>query len=127
MHILVVDDDDDLRTTLAEMLEDEGFRVTQAASGREALQRLTTDPADLIMLDYMMPEMSGPEFREEQRARGDVGHVPVVVLTAASALSDLARMAPDAVVRKPFEVGELLRCIDEVARRTADAGRTAKD
>lgn len=117
MHILVIDDDEDLRATLAEMLEDEGFRVTQAASGREALQQLDADPADLIMLDYMMPEMSGPEFREEQRARDDMREIPVVLLTAANKVSELARMQPDAVVRKPFDVPELLRCIDQVARR----------
>lgn len=124
MHILVVDDDEDLRSTLAEMLEDEGFRVTQAASGREALRRLEHESADLIMLDYMMPEMSGPEFREVQRARADVSGIPVVVLTAAGLTSELAKMDPDAIVRKPFEVSELLRCIHDVARRHEQRGVT---
>lgn len=119
MHILVVDDDTDLRETLAEMLEDEGFRVTQAASGREALRRLDAEPADLIMLDYMMPEMSGAEFRDVQRTRADVKEIPVVLMTAASTVSELATISPDAIVHKPFDVPALLRCIQQVTARHA--------
>lgn len=117
MHILLVDDDDDLRTTLAEVLEDEGFRVTQAASGREALERLAAEPADLIVLDYMMPEMSGADFREAQRARPGIKEIPVVLLTAANASSVLASMAPDAFLHKPFTVTALLHCIADVTAR----------
>lgn len=117
MKLLLVDDDDDLRTILAEMLEDEGFCVTQAASGREALMRLDAGPVDLILLDFMMPEMSGAEFLKAQRARPDIRWIPVVLLTAASSILELAAMEPDAILNKPFEVSELLRCIAEVAAR----------
>jgi len=120
MHILLIDDDDELRTTLAEMLEDEGFRVTQAAGGREALEalgRVDGEPTDVIVLDYMMPEMSGADFREVQRARPDIQKIPVVLLTAAGATAELAAIAPAAVVHKPFAMSTLVRCIAEVTAR----------
>lgn len=117
MHILLVEDNEDLRTTLAEMLEEVGHRVTQAAGGREAVSRLDVEVPDLIVLDYMMPEMSGAEFREWQRARPDLRDIPVLLLTAASSIRDLPTIAPDAVLHKPFELPELLRCLDTLAAR----------
>lgn len=117
MNLLLVDDDEDLRTILAEMLEDEGFCVAQAASGREALMRLDAGPVDLILLDFMMPEMSGAEFLKALHTRPDISGIPVVLLTAASSILELAAIVPDAILNKPFQVSELLRCIAEVAAR----------
>ena len=111
MHILLVDDDSDLREALAELLVDEGFQVTQAANGQDALESLEEEKADLIVLDYMMPVMSGPEFREQQRARPALADIPVVLLSAAKDCADFEQMAPNVIMKKPFKIPVLLRSI----------------
>jgi CheY-like chemotaxis protein len=114
MHILLVDDDSDLREALAELLVDEGFQVTQAANGQDALESLEEQKADLIVLDYMMPVMSGPEFRAQQRARPRLAAIPVLLLSAAKDCSDFEQMAPDVIMKKPFKIPALLRSIREL-------------
>lgn len=82
--VLVVDDDDDLREMVSQMLELEGFTVCAARNGREALDFLRSNPApSVIVLDLMMPVMSGQEFREEQLRDQALASIPVVLLTAA--------------------------------------------
>ncbi len=114
MRILLVDDDSDLREALAELLIDEGFQVTQASNGRDALDSLEQQAADLIVLDYMMPVMNGPEFRAQQRARPALAAIPVVLISAAKDCSDFAAMAPDVILKKPFKVPALLSSIREL-------------
>ena len=114
MRILLVDDDSDLREALAELLVDEGFQVTQAANGQVALESLEEERPDLIVLDYMMPVMSGPEFRTQQRARPSIAGIPVLLLSAAKDCSDFEKMAPNVIVKKPFKVPALLRSIREL-------------
>jgi len=82
--IMLVDDDNDHRKTLAEALEQEGFVVSQADNGRVALDALQggARPA-LILLDMVMPVMDGWRFREAQRADPTLAHIPVVVLSAS--------------------------------------------
>ena len=111
MRILLVDDDYDLREALAELLTDEGFQVTQASNGQDALDSLEEETADLIVLDYMMPVMNGTEFRAQQRARPAFAAIPVVLLSAARDCSDFVTMAPDAILKKPFKVPALLSSI----------------
>jgi two-component system chemotaxis response regulator CheY len=113
-RILLVDDDDDLREALAELLSDEGFLVSQASNGRDALDVLDAQPTDLIVLDYMMPVMSGPEFRAQQRARPAVAAIPVVLLSAANDCAEFKTMAPAVIIKKPFKIPVLLRSIREL-------------
>jgi CheY-like chemotaxis protein len=83
--ILVVDDDDEIRSTLLALLEDEGFKAAGARNGREALGYLRCHPRpDLIVLDLMMPVMSGQEFRAEQLRDAELAGIPVVVLSASN-------------------------------------------
>ncbi len=85
--VLVVDDDDELRESLSELLELEGFGVEGASNGREALAYLQAHlgaPPCVIVLDLMMPVMSGPELRAEQLRDDVLARIPVVVLTASS-------------------------------------------
>ena len=77
--VLVVDDEPTLRETVAEALEAEGFRVLAAADGREALAMFRADRPDLVLLDLMLPELSGIEVCRILRAESDV---PIVMLTA---------------------------------------------
>jgi DNA-binding response OmpR family regulator len=108
--ILLVEDDDDIRDALAEMLRDEGFEVRTAPNGREALDKL--DGCDLIVLDLMMPVMDGWEFRRLQLADPVKRTIPVIVLTGVSDTADaLRRLQAAAALQKPFEPDELLALV----------------
>ena len=81
-RVLVVDDDPDVRDWTREMISRDGFQVIEACNGREALSRLETEPADVILLDLLMPEMDGFAFLDELRKHDQLKELPVVVLTA---------------------------------------------
>ena len=105
--ILVVEDETTLRETLADALDAEGFRVVQAADGREALARFRGDRPDLVLLDLMLPELSGVEVCRIIRAESSV---PIVMLTAkASELDKVVglELGADDYVTKPFSLREL--------------------
>ena len=83
--ILVVDDDADIRDSVAEVLEDAGYRVQQAANGREALDYLQASAYPcIILLDLMMPVMDGPQFRAAQQSKPTLAGIPVVVISAGA-------------------------------------------
>lgn len=113
--ILVVDDDYEIRSTLAELLEDEGFTVRSAANGQEALAVLRGEPLlpDLILLDLMMPVMSGWQFREEQLKDPALSAVPVVVLTAGTVGPEVGSLQAAGVLKKPLDLDTLLDSINE--------------
>jgi CheY-like chemotaxis protein len=85
---LVVEDDDDTRRWLHHALEREGWQVSQATNGREALACLGELPVDVILLDLMMPEMDGFEFLAERRKSQALFRIPVIVVTAADLTED---------------------------------------
>src|SRR5690242_14464448 len=116
MTVLVVEDDRALRETVSEILEDEGFDPVCAENGREALQLLRDGrPApDVIILDLMMPVMSGWQFREQQLKDAALSSIPVIVV---SAMDDLGIDAA-ASVAKPFKVEHLLATIESVVGAT---------
>src|SRR5215831_14973272 len=92
--ILIVEDDNDVRSALSELLEEEGFSVEGAHNGREALARLrggTVHPA-VILLDLMMPGMDGWDFRSEQMRDPELAAVPVVVVSASGFSRESIRM-----------------------------------
>ena len=116
--ILIVDDDNDVRAALAELLEEEGFAVEGAHNGREALARLrcgTVHPA-VILLDLMMPGMDGWDFRIEQMRDPKLARVPVVIVSASgfSRESIRTQFHPAGYVEKPIERAELLGVIREL-------------
>jgi CheY-like chemotaxis protein len=80
--ILLIEDDDVSRGMMRTMLEREGWQVTEAANGREGLDRVKESPPNVILLDLMMPEMDGFEFLSELHARKELASIPVVVITA---------------------------------------------
>jgi CheY-like chemotaxis protein len=109
--ILVIDDNRDIRQTLAELLRDEGWTVTTAIDGFHGLQRLeTVSRPCLILLDLMMPRMSGLEFLSRLQAHADRADFEVVVMSAHDGLRREAQQFPAVrgTVRKPFDVEELL-------------------
>ncbi len=109
--VLVVDDNEDLRTMVAFVLEVAGYGVRLAADGLEALEELGAGPPDLILLDMRMPRMDGWEFGRRVRAMN--GHqIPVVVMTAAEHAEKRAKeIDADDFVAKPFDVDNLLHVV----------------
>jgi CheY-like chemotaxis protein len=109
--LLIVDDDDDVRGTLAELLGDEGYPVLEARNGAEALARLRAPgPAPaLILLDMMMPVMDGRTFRLAQLADPALAGIPVVILSADMAMHvKAADLLASAILRKPIGLAQLL-------------------
>ena len=120
--ILVVEDEPTLRETLAEALESDGYRAVQAADGRAALERFRADKPDLVLLDLMLPELSGLEVTRQIRAESSI---PIVMLTARDAEVDKVvglELGADDYVTKPFSFRELSARIRAVLRRGENAG-----
>ena len=117
--ILVADDKANVRNLVREYLEAEGFRVVIAANGREALYTARAEKPDLILLDIMMPEMSGYEFLKVYRKERET---PVILLTAKLDETDKVlglELGADDYVTKPFGMKELVARINAVLRRAA--------
>ena len=119
LEILVVDDDPALRTALDRALKLEGYRVSFAHDGRQALQMMTGTSQDAVILDLGLPLMDGLEVCRRVRERGD--RTPVLMLTARDAVTDrvegLDAGADDYLV-KPFALDELLARLRALLRRT---------
>jgi two-component system, OmpR family, response regulator MprA len=119
-RVLVVDDDPDVRNSLARALRLSGYTVTTAVHGADALDTVARSPVDLIVLDVQMPVVDGFDACRMLRARGDA--TPVLVLTARAAVDDrvtgLAAGADDYLV-KPFALRELLARVRALLRRSA--------
>jgi CheY-like chemotaxis protein len=112
--IFVVDDDLDLRETLGELLAEEGYDIRLLENGRAALDLLHAGVRPrLILLDLMMPEMSGWEFREVQLRDEALRTIPVVVMTASRGFDDSALSAE--VLLKPVGVTEILGAVERNA------------
>jgi len=112
--ILIVEDDADVRGALTAVLESEGYRVVEAAHGREALQHLRANAEGfcMILLDLWMPVMNGWQFRAEQMKDPTLAQVPVIVVTADHAAAKSATgLAAVEYVTKPIEMDQLLQQI----------------
>jgi DNA-binding response OmpR family regulator len=119
-RVLVVDDDDDIRLLLEELLRGAGFGVETATDGRAALRAFHSTPCDLVVLDLSMPELDGFETLERLR---DLSDVPVILLTARSGEIDKVRgfrTGADDYVAKPFGRQELLARIEALLRRVPE-------
>jgi two-component system, OmpR family, response regulator MprA len=115
-RVLVVDDEAGIQMALEGVLELEGFDVQLASNGREALDVLTRWVPDAIVLDLMMPVMSGEAFREQQLALPDgLDQIPVVVLSAKrSAERSAESMGAAAVIPKPFDLDFVVATLRDV-------------
>jgi DNA-binding response OmpR family regulator len=122
--VLVIDDDDSLRDTIAVMLEQEGFMPAHAADGRTGLERARTIRPDLLLVDLRLPGLSGVEVCKQVRSFDT--KTPIIVLSALDDEIDkvlLLEIGADDYLVKPFGVRELLARIRAVLRRSADATR----
>jgi len=126
-RVLVIDDDDDIRGLVAELLERAGLDVEQAADGRAGLRAFHKSPADLIVLDVSMPELDGWQTLERIR---DLSDVPVIMLTARGAELERVRglqAGADDYMVKPFGRQELVARVQALLRRTRPSNGDRKE
>lgn len=118
--VLIVDDDPDIRRTLGDVLEAEGYQVTEAADGVEALTHLHSGgEPNVILLDLMMPVMNGWQFCEELRDKPQFSSIPVVLLSAVNELDeDLTSMDVDERMSKPVGLDVLLDTVERMCRQS---------
>jgi CheY-like chemotaxis protein len=117
-QVLVVEDDLDTREMLERFLELEGFAVRTAANGEAALASLQREGRpSVILLDLMMPVMNGWQFREAQQQQPHLADIPVVVVSAAGASSQLPPIQVDAWLPKPVDFDRLLDTIGTLCAR----------
>jgi CheY-like chemotaxis protein len=116
--VMVVEDDEDIRESLVDVLVDHGYGSSSAVHGLDALRKLAGPEAlpGLILLDLMMPVMDGQTFREQQLARPELRDIPVVVISAFPDHDRMvAKLKPAAFLPKPIDLTELLRVIEKFA------------
>lgn len=122
--ILVIDDEENIANLVKDILEGEGFQVTLAYNGEEALEKIHQAPPDLVILDLRLPGMSGYQVCQSIREDVSLAHIPIIMLTAKGSTSDKViglSFAPDDYITKPFQEEEL------VARVKTHLTRTASD
>jgi DNA-binding response OmpR family regulator len=126
-HVLLVDDELVLRTSLSFTLQQHGYRVTTASDGLMALRQLEVDAPDLVVLDLMLPGIDGLEVCRRLRRRSAL---PVIMLTARGQEADKIqglKLGADDYVTKPFSSRELIARIEALLRRAAGATRVPPD
>lgn len=122
LHILLVEDDAAVREVLASPLQKAGFSVTEAADVRQARAALLERQPDLILLDWMLPDISGVEWARSLKEASHTRNIPIIMLTARGEEEDRVRgleVGADDYVTKPFSPRELIARIRAVLRRTA--------
>jgi two-component system, chemotaxis family, chemotaxis protein CheY len=113
--VLLVEDDLDIAEAILDVLMDEGYEVAHATNGREALELLHSQPhPSVILLDLMMPEMDGPQFRAVQMRDPGLSKIPVVVLSADRMIAQKAReLGVWGFVTKPLKPEQLVSIVEQ--------------
>ena len=125
--ILLVDDEDSVRTVLAFPLERDGYRVIQAADGEEALRLFEAEPVDLVVLDIMLPKLDGLEVCRRLRT---TSNVPIIMLTARDDELDKViglELGADDYITKPFSIREFRSRVRALLRRARSQPDVATD
>ena len=123
-HVLVVEDDASIREMLADLLSDAGYGVIEASSGAEALRRLQEQQPDLIVLDLMLPTMSGWEFLDRSRQDLDRLNLPVMIVSAIAGKSDYpSTLGVAAWFTKPLDIPRFLSAVERLAGAAHRRGR----
>mgnify|MGYP000698549054 CR=1 FL=1 len=123
-HVLIVEDEAAQREVLAYNLEAEGFRITRAENGEEALLCVAEDAPDVMVLDWMMPNLSGIEVCRQMKTRTETRGIPIIMLSARSEEVDKVRgleTGADDYVVKPYSVSELMARVRAQLRRVRPA------
>lgn len=113
--ILLADDEDVMRLVVRTTLDDVRYRIVEVADGLAALATARSAPPDLLILDWMMPGMTGPEVAAAVRAEPALASTPIIFLTAKGQVADRAQVAnlgATAYLVKPFSPLELIQCVE---------------
>lgn len=119
MKVLIADDDRTIRALLGDMLEGLGHTVIAVDNGADAVQRCAADAPDVLILDFLMPKLSGLDAMKALRDRGI--QTPVVLLTAISDTSIRevdGFEAPEAILEKPFKLKGIEKALEKALRRS---------
>ncbi len=126
-HLLIVDDEEHLRSMLTAALRHHGYEVTPAEDGRSGLELASSASPDLVVLDVMLPDLDG--FEVCRRMRTDGSRTPVLFLTARDSTEDKVRgltLGGDDYLEKPFSLDELVARVEAVLRRTRSAASASR-
>jgi CheY-like chemotaxis protein len=117
-HVLVIDDDLDIREAIAEILEEHGATVTTAVNGQDGLEKLRAGPRpDVVLLDLMMPVLDGRAFCERVRSEPELAGLRIVVLSAYREVEELAReLGVVSVMPKPLDLPKLVELVERHSR-----------
>ena len=117
MSVLIVEDDEGVRDSLAAVLREEGYFVESVNDGAAALRRLAERPLPtLILLDLMMPVVDGIDFRRRQLADAELSKIPVIIISARPDIAEQAQtLHADAFLQKPMSFEELLHVVQNRA------------
>lgn len=124
--VLVVDDEEDYRIIIADVLRGAGLEVRLAADGEQGLRILKETPCDMVLVDWMMPNMDGEKFCRAMRAEPALRELPVIMLTVKQTAEeelDALHFGADDFIVKPFQAPELVARVRAALRRTEN--RTA--
>lgn len=122
--LLAVDDvPDNLFLVQAALNEEDGYEVNCVDSGRVALEIIANSPPDLILLDIMMPEMSGYDVTRKVRQNPRLSHIPILLFTAQDDIDQRSALeaGADGFIRKPFDIDHLVDKIEDVLQKKAAA------
>lgn len=122
--LLAVDDvPDNLFLVQAALNEEDGYEVNCVDSGRAALEIIANSPPDLILLDIMMPEMSGYDVTRKVRQNPRLSHIPILLFTAQDDIDQRSALeaGADGFIRKPFDIDHLVDKIEDVLQKKAAA------
>jgi len=123
-RVLVADDDPDILNVVKINLELDGFEVDTAVDGEDAMQKATSSPPNVIILDIMMPRMDGLTALHRLRSQAGTANIPIILLTARGLPEDRVRgleLGADDYITKPFDITELAARVKAVLRRTKAA------
>jgi DNA-binding response OmpR family regulator len=129
-RILIAEDNAEIRTLVSSILVEEGHKVGVAQNGQQALDMLTDEPPDLLVLDIMMPQMDGYTVLKELRTSGVKDAMKILVLTAKTSESDWVRgykLGADAYLTKPFDTDELINGIEDLLSSTKEQLRVRRE
>ena len=129
-HVLVIEDEPDIRKTIDYNLSKESFQVTQAASIEEGEKALAANKIDVIILDLMLPDGSGLTLCRDIKSEPDTKHIPVIILTAKTEEVDRVvgfELGADDYVTKPFSVRELILRVKAILKRGVSTEKNTDD
>jgi CheY-like chemotaxis protein len=118
--VLVVDDDPDILDAICDILDAEGYRVSRARHGQEALEQVEFARPDIILLDLMMPVMDGVAFSQALRQRPRVSDIPIVVISADGNPQRAASVGAAGYLAKPFDIEALLAQVAGITRAAGE-------